>query len=331
MSNAPTMDSNTFMLNFHKLPDRSRSHHAEDLANYPHCSFVADGQELCIPHALDVLDILYCSSRTTVYSAVAVCHPDGHGTVTELVLKLTSEQKALVEAGNYDAHVALQGKVIPRLYGVLFGETDSENGEGEDLGCLVLERFGSCLKQPFHELPSIDNRNVLVKDGEYRIANFGHIMVHEWDCDWSYKFVDHIGEDEYRPEHDGWGCEIIRRKAAAMGFWTDYKLRLLPFFYVAKSDELPTQEEINRMNTEIGIGVRIVYHTEDLNDLAIRYYKHVKILLASGRSLEELVPLRSEIAYKIHEQWHAEKEIPFFTSYPWENSDMEPSLEAGSD
>ncbi|TCD69048.1 hypothetical protein EIP91_008946 [Steccherinum ochraceum] len=337
VSNTSTMDSNTFFLNFHRLPDRSRSHQAEDLANYPHCSFDADGQELLIPHSLDVLDVLYCSSRTTVYSAVAVCYPDGHGTVNELVLKLTSEQKALVEAGNYDAHVALQGKVIPRLYGVLFGERE----EGEDLGCLVLERFGSCLKQPFHELPSIDKAkildklaeahhnglhhldfeepNILVQDGEYRITDLGHVTVHEWTCGWSYKFADHIGEDEYRrPEQDGWGCEIIRREAAGIGFWNDYRIQLLPRFYVPKSDDLPSQEETNRMNTDIGIGVGTKYLREDRQDLAIRYYNHVKTLLQTGHSLEELVPLRSHIAYKIHVQWHAEKNLPFSTLLPWE-------------
>ncbi|KAJ8480843.1 hypothetical protein ONZ45_g15515 [Pleurotus djamor] len=97
--------------------------------------------------------------------------------------------------------LGLQGKSIPRSYGLFENAPDENNDDGQRaVACLVLEDWGECLKVPFaaldmplrlkilHQLVEIHNRgwwhgdfaerNVLEREGEVRIIDFGEMEVH---------------------------------------------------------------------------------------------------------------------------------------------------------
>lgn len=124
-----------------------RDHPALRLIGYPACELVTNGED---PFVLDVQlvtisEILYLGKRRTVYGGSC---QDG----TEIVLKFTGEDDIVAEAGVYDAHLQVQGQVIPRLYGVLYGDLT----DGDDIVCLALERFGNHLERDFVELDVLE-------------------------------------------------------------------------------------------------------------------------------------------------------------------------------
>ena len=71
----------------------------------------------------------------------------------EVALKFTPAIEDLsVESGVYDALESIQGSVLPKLYGVLYGR----EVHGESCSCLVIERFGSCLDRNFCSLKPLE-------------------------------------------------------------------------------------------------------------------------------------------------------------------------------
>ncbi|KAH8103858.1 hypothetical protein BXZ70DRAFT_923136 [Cristinia sonorae] len=174
-----------------------------------------------------------------------------------MVLKFTSEEKVLAEAGAYDFLEFLQGSVIPKLYGVFCGETPDR----KELLCLVMERFGTRLNHPFRTLKTAEKakildklvaihdcglhhldfaeRNVLYDGSDYRITDFGFVEEHLSMCSWSYRFCDHVGQDHAETEDPTMKCGYIRRDAMGTLFWHDAKLYIGREFWVSRSDNLP--------------------------------------------------------------------------------------------
>ena len=118
-------------------------HPAQSLIGYPACELVTNGEDLftLAIQLVTISEILYQGKRTTVYAGSCA---DG----TEIALKFTNEDDVVAEAGVYDSHLHLQGRVIPKLYGVLYGDLTN----GDDIVCLALERFGSRVEGRFAAL-----------------------------------------------------------------------------------------------------------------------------------------------------------------------------------
>ena len=115
-------------------------HCAEMLEGYPKCPLRSDPAYSFVlpPQEIRVVRSLHDSFDTTVY--LGRCEDN-----TEVALKFTAIDDIQVEAGVYDAMVDIQGRVIPKLYGVLYGLTTTK----ERMACMVLERFGDALDVSF--------------------------------------------------------------------------------------------------------------------------------------------------------------------------------------
>ena len=123
-------------------------HFAQSLSAYPRCQFVT-GKSYPFylpPQTIRVAQILHCGENSTVYLGHA---QDG----TELALKFTPDPRDLRrEAAGYDALEFLQGTVVPKLYGVLYGR----DCNGDRVLCLVLERFGDSVEQEFRTMKTVE-------------------------------------------------------------------------------------------------------------------------------------------------------------------------------
>ncbi|TCD65156.1 hypothetical protein EIP91_003012 [Steccherinum ochraceum] len=304
------------------------------LPNYPHCELNTAGEPFALePQTIRVTDVLYSGDRSTVY--LGRCST---GLKTELALKFTNEDDVLAEAGAYDSSEALQGNVIPKLFGVLFGNM---RRRGANMACLVLERFGSRIEGCFTDLDTLEKakildklvvahhagldpidfapRNVLVRDGDYRITDLGHAKPHLGPCRWTYGFVQHVGTKEYDDgEPKRGGCFEIWEAAVMMGFWNANKLRVCGSLFVDKSPDLPSQAEVDDLITDIGISFGTMYDEAQVEELAVRYYRAMKTRLMAGYSCERLRSLRLKVSYEVHKEWHIENDIPFEPLPPWE-------------
>ncbi|TCD69228.1 hypothetical protein EIP91_008331 [Steccherinum ochraceum] len=312
----------------------SDDHHpAKDLIGYPTCKVKTDGNPFLLSErTIEVTDILHFGSRSTLYLGHL---PDK--SKHEVILKFAPGKIVVDEAHAYDEHEQIQGTVIPQLYGVLIGPVQKGSAP---LACLVLERFGDRLETSFEKLDSnakatildtlvaahkagldhldfVEN-HVLVKNGQYRIADLSYVKKHEGTCTWNYKFAEHVGEDT-QPEDRDSGCETIWRAALEMLFWNANRLCLCGRYYVKKSEDLPSQEQVDRMATRIGISAVTLYQRDDLMELALRYYRTVKTRLVAGQSLESLSLQRRQIALEVDKAWHRENQIRFASLSPEEN------------
>ncbi|TCD65168.1 hypothetical protein EIP91_003024 [Steccherinum ochraceum] len=302
------------------------------IRDYPHCILDTDGEPFALePQTIHVTDVLYSGSRSTVY--LGRCAEDP---TLELALKFAKEEDIIAEAGAYDANVALQGNVIPKLFGVLFGDSRKP---GVNMACLVSERFGNPIEVDFSNLETVEKakildklvsahhagldpidfapRNVLVHNGDYRITDLGSAKRHVGVCLWTYGFLQSIGTKEYDDEPERSDCFEIWCAAITMGFWNANKLRLYGYFFVPKSLDLPSQAEVDLLASRIGISFGKVYEQEQKEDLAIRYHRAMKTRLVAGYSCERLRSLRFKISYEIHKEWHLENKIPFDPLPPW--------------
>ena len=94
------------------------------------------------PQTVRVAQILHHSDNSAVY--LGVCEDS-----LELAIKFTrSYDDILAEAAVYDSLTAIQGTLIPRLYGVLY----SRGTRGNPVLCLVLERFGDRVAGEFKDM-----------------------------------------------------------------------------------------------------------------------------------------------------------------------------------
>ncbi|THH18399.1 hypothetical protein EUX98_g8967 [Antrodiella citrinella] len=274
------------------------------------------------PQQIRIVNILYSGPRTSVY--LGLCEDE-----REVALKFTDPHAVLVEAGAYDSLVAIQGSVLPKLYGVLHGE----DWRGDKMSCLVLERFGEQLDCGFLDLRKSEKakilnklaeahraglhhldfaeRNVLVKGGDYRIIDLGHAKPHNPPCQWTYDFLEHVECDDVNITDPSVRCSVLKSWADEMEFWDHGKLLLCRTMLVPKSDKLPPQAIINCLNTAIGIDVKNHYVFKDKRQIAIRYFEYIQKQLQNGRSLEQLKKDREWIAYLVHKQWHEERKETF--------------------
>ena len=131
-----------FVLRFNKTVS-PHFHCASLFQGYPKCSFKAASKYPfhLPPQEIRVVRSLHDTYHTTVYLGRLKDK-------TEVALKFTDVKDIEAEAGVYDAMVDIQGTVIPKLYGVLYGRSTS----GKRVACLVLERFGDALSVAFEEL-----------------------------------------------------------------------------------------------------------------------------------------------------------------------------------
>lgn len=207
-------------------------HIAPELDDYPIILLQSDHTHPCSlkPQTIRITNLLSdwhpdTSLHRAVYSGIA--RKDGQK--IEVAVKFSaSVDEALVEAANYGLLEALQGTMIPRLYGVLFG---FEKSSDDQVACLVMERFGSKLRLQLHQLDAVSRcvtnssnvfgsltetfprrgkilnclrdihyaglshvdfakRNVVTKDDEFRIIDLADMEPHEGPCNWNMDFVE---------------------------------------------------------------------------------------------------------------------------------------------
>lgn len=67
-------------------------------------------------------------------------------------------------------------------------------------------------------------RNILVKDGDYRIVDLGDAISHR--CTWKYDFIKHAGDETPDPDtlNPCVDCSRIMSIAGGMSFWDYSKL-----------------------------------------------------------------------------------------------------------
>lgn len=87
------------------------------------------------------------------------------------------------------------------------------------------------------------------------------------------------------------------------------KVRIHSLEYVMKSDELPSQEEIDIMETRLWHGCSTIHTVDQQIEMSLRYMERVKVLLVEGRAVEELVPLIPQISLEAHNEWHRAKYV----------------------
>ncbi|KAH8103856.1 hypothetical protein BXZ70DRAFT_923133 [Cristinia sonorae] len=296
-------------------------HRATSLAGFPTCTMILDDENTTIPIApqlIDVVDVLHDGRHSTVY--VGRCQDS-----TEVALKFTTREDVLEEAGSYDYLVELQGKVVPKFCGVLYGN----DSRGNDILCLMMERFGNRLDQPFHKLPTVEKakilnklvkihdcglhhldfaeRNVLFDGNDYRIADLRYVSDCDGSCSWTYDFEEHVGQDDSESMDPSMRCSEIRSEAMTMLFWHDAKLRLADLFWVSKSEDLPPQHVIDRLDVRTGIALHTVYYTEDRRLLILRFFRLIQQKLKNGEPLERLEREQMRIMYDIQKEWHKER------------------------
>ncbi|TCD67125.1 hypothetical protein EIP91_000465 [Steccherinum ochraceum] len=231
----------------------------------------------------------------------------------------------------------MQGGVIPKLYGVLYGRKHDKS----PVLCLVLERFGNRLQGEFRHLDAskkakilnklveahhggllhldFAERNVVEKDGDFRIIDLRHAQNHP-ECRWTYDFEKHIGDSTVADDDPTVRCSALMRHAEEMEFWDHGVVYLCRVIIVPKNDKLPDQSVIEQLDTSVGIGTCTNYHPNDLATLAVRYFEEMKARLDEGAKLKDLIRLRPQITYQIHKRWHEEQKIDFIPSDQWDYS-----------
>ncbi|THH19706.1 hypothetical protein EUX98_g8718 [Antrodiella citrinella] len=325
--------SNMFSLRFPNDYPTS-GHLASQLDNFPTCQVRPSHNYpfLLSPQEIEVTETLYSSERTAVYAATC---KDG----TELALKFTNLHDIAVESGVYDTLQELQGSVLPKLYGVFMGKDE----EGGLVPCLVLERFGNRLECPFHELPKPEKakllnkvvtahhaglfhldfaeRNILVKDGDYRIIDLVHVEPHDPPCTWSYDFEEHLEDEEVDDMGPTVQCRSLKSWAEHMEFWDHGVVLVCRTLLIPKSDKLPPQHIMDHLITPIGVGMNTEYYSKDRKEIAVEYYTMIWEEMQSGMTLDEVEQQRKYFTYLAHTKWHAARNEVYV---PWPSMDYRP-------
>ena len=69
----------------------------------------------------------------------------------------------------------------------------------------------------------VAERNVVEKNGEYRLIDLRDAVEHLPACQWTYKFGEHIGCKPPRGDDPAIGCAAIEMQASKMQFWDSGK------------------------------------------------------------------------------------------------------------
>ncbi|TCD69450.1 hypothetical protein EIP91_007576 [Steccherinum ochraceum] len=283
------------------------SHIAQILDDYPTLLLQSDDVYPCLlePQTIQMTGMLSSwhpdlSLQSAVYSGVA--KKDGQD--IEVAVKFTASiDTAVAEVANYGRLKTLQGSVIPRLYGVLFGfEKDSD----EQVACLVMERFGSKLRLKLPQLDVVSRakvlncllpihhaglshsetfwNNIVMKDGEYRIIGLAKMSPHEETCHWNFDFVENASRRITYLERDELYvmCPMMLAAADDALYWNVGKLYLSGNGYQVDADSsLPESHE--------------VFQFDHLD----KY------------SMDHAQQLKNWTSYDVHRKWHAERNLSF--------------------
>ncbi|THH23264.1 hypothetical protein EUX98_g7919 [Antrodiella citrinella] len=272
---------------------------------------------------IDISGVLYAGRKSTVYAGV--CNYGGKP--LEIALKFAKIEQNRPEVEAYNKLFVLQGKTIPKLYGMLCSDEVGDNV----INCLILERFGKPLDLPFCFLPREDlaqildhvkaihalgvrhddfaERNVLVdSDGQYRITDLTLLPHKDEKCGWTYVFKDHVDPkyEDINTEAESSHCEEINSLASSMGFWDRGWLSLNRGAYFVRKDEvpgMPPQYIINNI-TELRLNICPEYTADDFEALTILFYQEVQKLMAThGQTVEQIKRDKNLIAYSLHKPY----------------------------
>ncbi|TCD69452.1 hypothetical protein EIP91_007578 [Steccherinum ochraceum] len=316
---------------------KAPGHHiAEILDDYPTILLQSDLVHPCLlePQIIRMTGLLSewspdLSLQRAVYSGVA--KKDGQD--IEVAVKfVASIEEAKMEVANYGHLEALQGTVIPRLYGMLFGY---EKNSDEEVACLVLERFGSKLRLDFHQMDMVSRgealnrlvdihragfshcdfarRNVVTKDGQYRIVDLADVTPHEGVCQWTFDFVENAGRVlPYSEQRALRGvCPIIFAAASEALYWSAGRLVLGGMYGVEAAPSLPKSHEVYQVpDVVIGLDDSYHYKESEKRDIAIKIYEEFKKQL-DKYPMEHVIHFKNWTSYEVHRKWHAERNISF--------------------
>ena len=82
----------------------------------------------------------------------------------------------------------------------------------------ILDLFVSAHHAGLHHLDFAE-RNVVQKDGEYRLIDLRHARKHSSACRWTYSFGRHVDCKTPRIDDPSIGCWAIWEQAREMEFW----------------------------------------------------------------------------------------------------------------
>lgn len=176
----------------------------------------------------------------------------------------------------------------------------------------------------------LEERNVLVHDGQYRITDLHTLVPHQLtkECHWDYVFKDHVDPKYSNADFpDATLCGGINYLALHMGWWElgmssaalIFLRRLISHilvemlcldrsFMVHKKDapDVPPQYIIHRIHNLL-IGINSVYTRDIQAELAIEFYQEVQMFLEDGQTVEEIDCNKDLIMFDIHKRWHIEQ------------------------
>ncbi|KAF8057498.1 hypothetical protein FPV67DRAFT_1430157 [Lyophyllum atratum] len=167
--------------------------------------------------------MIHATDHSVVYRA---CLGDE---LEAVVLKFSVDDESIAdlrrEATAYTSVLKdLQGSVIPSFYGIYHGTCS----HGIDVSCIVLQDCGDSIKTKFRELPieerhaileqlgkfhivskchprDLAERNVVAKDGQYRLIDFHTLIEHHCEFDGRWGFGEYMRMD--------FGCDLLAEPA----------------------------------------------------------------------------------------------------------------------
>ncbi|THH16423.1 hypothetical protein EUX98_g9300 [Antrodiella citrinella] len=232
------------------------------------------------PQEIKIDEILYSSERTAVYSGRCA-----NG--LELVLKFTNIKDMSAEAGAYDAFENLQG-------------TKTEKAK-------ILNKLAEAHRTGLFPLDFAE-RNVVVKDDDYRLIDLGRAERHDPPCRWTYDFTAHVEDDDVKSTDPSVQCGSIKSWAEDMRFWDHGKLILSRTILLPKSDKLPPQHIVDCLSTAIGLSSDHDYIMTDRKQIGAKYLTIVwEQMTKHGMLLEDVQKRRQYFTYLAHKEWHDER------------------------
>ncbi|KII85391.1 hypothetical protein PLICRDRAFT_94322 [Plicaturopsis crispa FD-325 SS-3] len=165
------------------------------------------------------------SIGSQVYVIKISAHASGKGRLRVSLPDLETE------ANNYQTKLYdLQGTIVPVFHGFFKGE----NKLNDNIGCIVLEDCGDSIDRNFYELersartnilkllgtlhiygweaPNFAERNVVSRNGKFRLVDFHDLTPHE--CDYTGDLYEHMPYSVAEL-----GCSAIDCRAVDMNFW----------------------------------------------------------------------------------------------------------------
>ncbi|KAF9018047.1 hypothetical protein BDZ89DRAFT_1140280 [Hymenopellis radicata] len=276
-----------------------------------------------VPKAFDsivITECLHATENSSVYSGYFLDRQGKRYEEYDVAFKFGDEEQLCREAEKYDKMFRLQGKAIPRLIGLAF----AKRTRGGYFACLMTEKFGSSLDCDLISLARSDKAiilshlqsvhdkglihadfkesNVLQRGSEFRLVDFDH-MRETHKCTASGKVINFSEQpDSFSMEDWDAICAYVRVPALDMDFWDDGTVFVKGYSW--KKEGLPSARIMELLFPKV---LRTKYDdTKELPDLLLRYFKHVQILLESGRrDIEYLKAHINETAAQVEKEWRS--------------------------